>query len=131
MNGIAGFNMILKIGGSASGEAKDVDFNKQADEIDTTTRSSGGWKEFIQGLKEWDIDAGHLYVPSDAQILALQNAFLNGTVVAVEVEDPDGNNWSGNAIVTNISDAEPLDNAVMISVTLKGTGALTYTPAAS
>ena len=130
MAGLAGFNAVLKSGATTIGKAKDVELDVTASELDTTTRMSGGWKEFIQGLKEWNITVDQLFIVSDAGLILLRDAFLNGTQIAVSMEDENDDGFSGTVIVTNMKFAQPLDGAIMLPVTLKGTGALVVEAAA-
>jgi len=127
--GLPGFKGELTIGsgpGTVAGKAKDVTPDLSAGDIDISTRSGNGWKEFIQGLKEWSVDVDHLWVPDDAAYTALQTAFLNGTSVDVQfLDETDGYGWSGVAFVNGLKKAEPLDGAQMVSIKLRGTGELT------
>lgn len=124
MPGLVGFNAVLKSGATTIGKAKDVELDATATEVETTTRMSGGWKEFVAGLKEFSITIDQLFVISDVGLILLRDAFLNSTEIAFSMEDENEDGFSGNAIVTNLKFAQPLDGAIMLPVTLKGTGAL-------
>jgi predicted secreted protein len=124
LQGVAGFNCVLKAGGNTVGKAQDVELPMTATEVDTSTRDGAGWKSFIQGLKEWGATIDHLWVPSNAAYQALRDAFLNGTEIAVEFEDDGGDGFSGNALVMGLTLGQPLDDAVTIPITIKGNGAL-------
>ena len=124
MPGLVGFNAVLKSGSTIIGKAKDVELDVSASEVDTTTRMSGGWKEFVQGLKEWSITVDQLFIISDVGLILLRDAFLNGNELAISMEDENEDGFSGTVIVTNMKFAQPLDGAIMLPVTLKGTGVL-------
>ena len=94
-----------------------------ASEIDVSVRGGAGWKEFVQGLREWGVTIENLWVPTDAGIAALRTAFAAGSCLTVRVIDDNGYGWSGSCIVTALGRGEPLDGAVTMPVTLKGTGA--------
>ncbi len=125
MAGQAGFGCVLKIGTNTLGIAENVELSATGTALDTTTRSSAGWKEFVQGLKEWGATVDQLWVPTDAGLQAIRSAFLNGTVLAVQFLDANGVGFSGNCIVTSMKRGEQLGQAVKLPVILKGTGALT------
>jgi predicted secreted protein len=125
----AGFSCHLTVGGTPStvGTAQDVDLSMSGKEIEVTARSSGGWKEYIQGLKEADLTIGTLWVPTDTAYAALQAAFIAGTVMAFSYLDAStaGKGFSGNMIVTEIGPKQPLNGTVTCSIKCKVTGALT------
>jgi predicted secreted protein len=123
----AGFNCLLKVTGSATevGKAKNVKLSCSAGTIDISTRSGAGWKEFIAGLKEWDLTIDQLWIADNAGLVALRTAFIAGTAIAVDMKDGEAKGFTGSAIVTAMGLDQPLDGACMLPVTLKGTGALT------
>jgi len=122
---LPGFDCVLTFGGNVVGKAQDVDLTMSATEIDVTTRDAGGWKKFIQGLKEWGLTTDQLWVPTNAALQAIRDAYLNGTEVAITVLDEDGFGWSGCVIVSGLGSPQPLDDGVQLNATMKGTGALT------
>lgn len=126
-SGSIGYECVLTIGGSTViGYAQDVDGpNASADEAEVTTRAGDGWKEFKQGLKEWDASLEHLWIATDAGLQALRTAFTAGSCVAASFLDSDGNGWSGYCIVTSLGFGQALSEGVSFPVGLKGTGALT------
>lgn len=99
--------------------------NRSADSIDVTSKDSGGWKENLQGLKEWSIDTDGLMVDTDTGYAALEDAYMNGTDVMIELALPNGNTYSGKAIITDFPVEIPYDDAVTYSVSFVGNGALT------
>lgn len=120
----AGFDVTLVYGGETVGKAQNVDLDSSAGEIDVTTRSSNGWKEFIQGLKEWTVAIDQLWIPTDVGLDALRDRFFDGVALAVVLTDPDGNGFSGDAIVVGMRKGEPLDGACVLPFNLRGTGVL-------
>jgi predicted secreted protein len=106
--------------------AKNVKVNATAGTIDISTRLGAGWKEFIQGLKEWDVSVEELWVSDDDGLLAILDAWVDGTELYVEVRDAadEGYGFTGQCIVTNVGLDQPLDGACLFPATLKGTGVL-------
>lgn len=131
MQGSAGYEGVITAGGQLVGKGQDADLTLNKTPIDVTTRDSGGWKEFTSGLKEVDISIDQLYVPTNAGLLALRDSYLNDTLLAVTIVDPDGFGWSGNAIVVTLGSPNPMDDAVKLNVTLKGDGAWAPLPVGS
>lgn len=122
---LAGFDCVLQLGGNPIAYAQDVELSMSATEIDITTRNDSGWKKFIQGLKEWGATVDHLWVPTDAGLGAIRDAYINGTELAGTFFDDSGKGFSGQVLVTGMTFPQPLDDGVDLNVTLKGTGALT------
>jgi TP901-1 family phage major tail protein len=131
---IPGFNAKVAVssdGGSnffVIGELRDVTLTVEADEIDATSKDSAGWREFIVGLKQWGGSAEHLYLEANTAQDALRNALVNRTLVKLRFR-PKGDSvgadqFIGDAIITGWEPALPTDDAVAVSVTFRGTGAI-------
>jgi hypothetical protein len=106
--------------------AKDVNINLEAAEADASSRSSAGWREYIQSLKDASVEFEMMNDSADTAFTAVKNAFINGTAIEVLVLDgPDATTGSQGlrmtAAVSGFSRSEPLEEAVTISVTLKPT----------
>ena len=131
MQGTAGYEAVITAGGDVIGKGQDADLTINKTPIDTTTRDSGGWKEWTHGLKEVDLTIDELYIPTNAGLLTLRDSFLNDTLLAVTYVDGDGFGFGGNAIVVGLGHPQPMDDAVKLNVTLKGDGAWTPLPVGS
>lgn len=110
---------------------KDVTFNLEGGEADITTRATKGWRAYAETLKDGSIDFNMLYDDDDADLKAVQLAFLNHTPIAVFVSDGLGNGFDFDAIVTNFSWNQSLEEASDVSVTLRPTlvgGSLSRAP---
>ena len=90
-------------------------------EADITTRAAQGWKMTAATLKEASIEFEMLYDPEDADFIAVQAAFLNGTPLAIFVSDGSGNGLDCDCDVTGFDIDQSLEEAVKVSVTLKPT----------
>ena len=71
------------------GNVKDLTLNMNKDETDVTTRSSGGFKEYVDGLIDASLEWGMLWDDNDAAFTAIQNAFFNKTAVEFAAMDGD------------------------------------------
>jgi predicted secreted protein len=121
---LAGFNAVLTVDGNTVGKASDVELSLGSTEVDISTRDGAGWKAFLQGLKEFSATVDQLWVPTDAALQALRDSWLNGTLLAAVFTDDEGNGFSGDVFVSAMSKGEPLDDAVTLNCTLRGTGTL-------
>ena len=109
-----------------------------ADEVDVPTRGSFGYHQYLQGLKaaayEWDM----LWKQSDADITAIMNAWLAGSLIEFAFSDgaiaTSGTTyWRQECTIFSIKREEPLGDAVKIHVVAKpcySTNAPAYTSVA-
>jgi len=66
---------------------RNVTLTDNADPVDVTTRSSGGIKEFKQGLKNVSCDFEILYDTSAAGFSSLETAYDGGTAVELLIHE--------------------------------------------
>lgn len=107
------------LGGQRSG-----DLSRQADEIDASHKTSGGWKSTIPGLRSWSIDLESVYLAGDEGAKFLEAAFLAGQQVHIKFEYPDKSYVTGWGAVTECSLSTPHDDVATIKGTISGAGAL-------
>src|SRR5574341_717718 len=99
----------------------------ESDEIDATSKDSGGWREFLPGLKQWGGSAEGLYLQANTGQDAVYNALVNGTTIKLRLRPKTGagnDQWIGDAVITSYEPAGPLDDAIAVSIAFRGTGAL-------
>jgi predicted secreted protein len=130
-DGQRGFQCQLTLGGATIGLAQDVDLESSKGEVPTTNRGSGGWKEILPGIGEWNAPAKALWVPTNAGLQAIINAYLAGTKLAATFLDAFGYGFSGNCYVMTLKRGEALEDAVTVECGLTGTGALSYVAGSS
>lgn len=66
---------------------KDVTLSLEKDEVDVTTRASGGFKEYVDGLIDASINFSMLWDTGNVAFTALQTAFFAKTAVELLVCD--------------------------------------------
>lgn len=101
-----------------------------ADTIETTSLdSTGGFREFIQGLKDGGDVAleGDLDKATTANQNAIYTAYTTGIVQKCAIEYPDGSKWAFDGIVTGLSTSADLEDLVGFSATIKVTGVPVFT----
>ena len=100
---------------------KDLTLNLDKDETDVTTRASGGFKEFVDGLIDAGIEWGMLWDDNDTPFAAIRTAFFDKTAVEFLVLDGDVAT-SGNeglrvtCMIKSFTRNETLGEALMIDV---------------
>lgn len=130
---MAGKNILLAIWNAegtkllaVSGQ-QGLTINRSSDTIEVTTKDiGGGWKEKINGVKDWSIDNDGLYIMDDESHRLLSNAFDKDELVCLKVIDAKKKKslFGGLAIITDYPIEAPYDDAVTYSLTLEGTGPL-------
>jgi len=118
-----------KVGGQAAGGAwleltnvRDVTLNLEAGEADVTTRANAGWRATVATLKEASVEFEMVWDTADAGFDAIRDAFLNNTIIGLQVLDADaGEGLQADFMVTAFSRGEPLEESITVSVTVKVT----------
>ena len=124
---IAGYGGGVYLDSTKVAEIANWSLDMSADDIDITSFDSEGWRERIQGIKEWSGSFEGNFKPDDTQgQAALINAWLNGEKVILELQVNSTVKFSGNALVT-LNIETPVDDKASFSCDFQGTGALAPT----
>ena len=97
----------------------------------TTLESEGGYREYIQGLRDaGEVELSGFYDAEDAGQAALRAAYDSGTAGAFEVNFPDGSkvNFFGFVKGHTVGSAE-VDGAIGFGAVVRITGAVRMTEA--
>jgi TP901-1 family phage major tail protein len=124
---VTGKLMTLSIEGDLMAENQSFALHFAGASIDVTSKDSDNWGEFLQGRKEWSIDFNGMYIYNDVAKRALQAHFLTGTPADLDIiiTMPDGATFTGSAVLESMDYEGPAEEALTISGSLKGRGALT------
>ena len=103
---------------------RDVNLNMETGESDVTTRANSGWRATAATLKECTAEFEMVWKTDDAGFTAMRNAWLNGTAIALAFLTDDkatsgAEGPRGNFTITNFSRNEALEEAIIVSVTVK------------
>lgn len=124
---VRGLNIVVATqSGQVLGGQRGATLNRSSETLDVSNKATaGGWKEYINGAKEWSIECEGIFIDSDEALTALDKAFVAGTPVQVKI-GKSGDSWGfkGDAIITEFPLEAPYDDALTYSITLQGTGAL-------
>lgn len=128
---ITGVGGGVYVGSTKVAEIANWSLDMEADDIDTTNFDSNGWKELMQGLKEWSGSFEGNFKPDDTNgQAALINAWLSGNSVTLDLRVNTAVKFAGSAFIKP-SIETPNDDKVSFSCDYQGTGALTPTLAAA
>jgi predicted secreted protein len=120
---IHGRKIIVKVGGTAIAGAKSCEISIKGDQIETASPTTGEWRDFIAGRKEWSVTCGHL-IPAIGTPLKSNAAMVN-TVVTLTIEtDMTGDTLTGQAIVDTWKASGTVGNLATGTFQFKGKGAL-------
>lgn len=120
----------VKIGAvpSVVGEVNQWKLDIDAAALETTNFSSGGWKEFIAGLKDWtgSFDANWDVANDTNGQAVIQSNMFAGTSMTVELDVDGTHKYTGSILVTKSSIDAQVKGIITISYTFQGTGALAF-----
>ena len=128
MGKVKGVNILVKIDVDGEmtvvGGQRGATLNRSSEAIDVTTKDSMGWKENEYGAKEWSVDCDGLFIDNDTAYAKLEDAYMAGTKIDLEIGMPSGTTYSGAALITDFPLEMPYDESVTYSVAFVGDGAL-------
>ena len=124
---IPGIGTKLKIGANSITELTEIGgLELKADTLESTTLDSGGWREFIQGLKDGgEVSAKGYFNPADTNgQKAMYDAFSSGAKNAFVILFPAalGAEWDFDGIVTGITTGAAIEDGIPFEATIKVTG---------
>lgn len=129
---VAAMGTKLKIGTASVAELTEISgLDISADTIETTTLDSGGWRTFVQGVKDaGEVSLSGYFNPDDTDgQKALVDAFNAGTVLALTIDFPValGAKWTFSGIVTQITTGASMEDSISFEANVKVTGSPTLT----
>lgn len=131
---VAGVDVLLKAKGKDGelvviGGQTGATLNREAETIDTTDKTSGGFASAIAGIISWSIDADGFVVLGDEGFSLIEDSFLNRERVLAEVrvgdsDNADGVTYSGYGYLVDLPLEFAYDDAVTYSLSIQGDGVL-------
>jgi len=120
---IHGRKIIVKVGGTAIAGAKSCEISIKGDQIEVASPTTGEWRDFIAGRKEWSVTCGHL-IPASGTPLKSNAAMVNTEVTLTIETDMTGDTLTGQAIVETWKASGTVGNLATGNFQFKGKGAL-------
>lgn len=118
-----GNDIIFYKNGTAIAGAKSGEISTSAGTIEVASATSGQWREFITGRKEWSLSCGYLITANED----VRNLLVVGTTCAIKVKGrgaADSTGVSGSAIITKCAITATRGNLVQGSFQFQGAGEL-------
>ncbi len=123
---LPGKNARVKIGANVVQGLNDAQFSASGETLDVTVFESDGWKEKIQGLKEFGLSTSGFYEPDDTNgQVAIRTAWMNGTTVTTDYLVDGTVGFRGDYLVSSFEVGSSASGEVTVSIELESTGALT------
>lgn len=120
---IHGRNLIIRVDGTAIAGAKSCEINVDGEQIETASPSTGKWRTFLAGRKEWSVSCGFL-IPASGTPLKSEAAMVNTTVTLTVQSGLSGDTLTGSAIVKAWKASGTIGNLSQGSFQFRGNGAL-------
>lgn len=120
---IHGKKIIVKVGGTAIAGAKSCEISIKGDQIETASPTTGEWRDFIAGRKEWSVTCGHL-IPASGTPLKSNAAMVNTVVTLIIETDMTGDTLTGQAIVETWKASGTVGNLATGTFQFRGKGVL-------
>ena len=125
---ITGINGNLKIGGGPTAVALinswDLTPNKK---MNNSVVFGETWEDNVPSVGNWAVKASGFWNGADTNgQTALQNAFLNNTVIAIELDIDGVHKWTGNCYLKTMPQKNVVDGLNTQDYEFSGTGALAY-----
>lgn len=109
------------------GGQRSADWTSSASEVDLTDKTSDGYGDADQGTKSTELTMELIVKPKDEAVQQLYAAHDLGEAVDILRWAKDGRSVRNWYAITEISETASYDDAAILSITLKGKGAPTYT----
>lgn len=112
-------------------DTRDISINLTVAEIPTTTRDSGGWEEFIAGVRSWNgkktgvvdlVTTALKTRVADLMTLAIARVPIN---VIFTTKTSGDKSFAGTVIITNVGASSAHEGENTWTSDIKGTGPLT------
>lgn len=128
---VNGTNLIVSIGGTAQGHAKECDLDITNAARDITSKASSGWKDTAaDGLRAWKVSGKGLVDFSDTVgVSSIFAAFTNRASVSVTfgIAGTGNKYYSGTGVIKDLKVAGPVEDNATYDFEIEGAGVLTET----
>lgn len=122
-----GTKVKVLIGATALSNIEDCSLEINSADIDVTDKDSGGWAEFLAGLKDWTITvSGILDFAGVENVDEIVDDIINGVSASIKFSTTitGDSEFAGTGRYNNISISAPKEDKVSWSATIRGSGPL-------
>jgi len=118
----------IKIDANDLGETESATLSIDLDTAEKTQLGES-WKSYLALAKSWNLSITMKYNPDDTAQAALRTEFIagDGDLAAVAMYEDAVKYFHGAAIITNFAPTKSVNAPDMVSISILGNGALSYT----
>lgn len=124
MAAINGNNIYITLGGTMIAGSKSDEIQTECDMIEITNPSSGAWRQYMAGRKDWSFQTSFL-ITAVTDIRKLLNIGTSYTIVFRDRNTTTGASVTGTAILKTCKISAVRGNLVTGSFAFQGSSALT------
>jgi predicted secreted protein len=125
MSAMSGTNGKVMQGANTVANMTSWDVDLKAGQVDISAFGGSGWGAFLGTIKTWSGKMSGNYDPADTNGQVALNAGLGNTFTVAFYTDGT-HNWSGSAVLTDISFKSSAAGVITADYSFNGAGALTY-----
>lgn len=118
-----GFDCLISIEDQPVAAQINASLDRTTDTADITDNITMQWKESLSNLKEWRVTCNGAYAANDEALAALEDAFLNNSIVDIELKSNEIS-YVGKAYIISFPIGAQYNGDVTYSISLLGSGPL-------
>ena len=125
---VNGTDLLVYVGGTAITHSTSCTFSVNHSTREATTKDSSGYKEVLEGLRDWSVDAdGMTALDATEGFEELYTAWVNRTALTVKFGTAASGDqvYTGTAYITSLSVDAGTEESSTFSVSFEGTGSIT------
>ena len=107
------------------GAQRGASLSMSAETLDKTSKDSDGWQESLAGMRSWSISTDGLLILDDEGYMAIEEAYMMGENILIQMTTKSGALYEGDAIITTVDLDAPYDDLANYSAEFTGAGKLT------
>lgn len=118
-----GFDCLISIEDQPVAAQINASLDRTTDTADITDNITMQWKESLSNLKEWRVTCNGAYAANDEALAALEDAFLNNSIVDIELKSNEIS-YVGKAYIISFPIGAQYNGDVTYNISLLGSGPL-------
>lgn len=118
-----GFDCLISIEDQPVAAQINASLDRTTDTADITDNITMQWKESLSNLKEWRVACNGAYAANDEALAALEDAFLNNSIVDIELKSNEIS-YVGKAYIISFPIGAQYNGDVTYNISLLGSGPL-------
>ena len=121
-----GKTFLLEVGGTKIAGQTDTGISISTGFADLSNKDTAEWRVKKPTYREWSGSVTGRVYATNTQWQAVNAAAIAGTSLSITVDEPDGGTYTGTAYVASLENRGGDESDHGYSITLEGSGALTY-----